>query len=545
MLSTSSRGSEESELSLKNLSQSYKGFALKTALYDLLATSNEKQVQGLLEQSIAISRESIRESMQEIIVGRYAEVNPHNALSRVTMMSEDVREQLMMKIFEEWSQTSLDDAVSRGKSLDGLEKLAALQGILLARDDLSESSLLEIANQFGLEEFAHDIVAAKGNRVSKDLPEIAWTTILNDSQQNLFQLGDLFQIAKEWIELEGLEALEKIHTSITDPRIGRPILMAAVHDISLKDPQSTFEQALALDGDLGNFYGTGNYLVTTVVETWATTEPKVVLEQVEALDPSALRSHLLNSVVKSWGNTNPQTLLDNVEVLPSNLQLLGTETAIVSTARSAPEEAARLLSTLNVGSRLVPIAHSIATNWSNLDPEAALDWVKTNPDIAMAQSALLPVVLGNLAKSNPQRAIELALKQPIDLNQEGMEVAVIKHLSDSDPQQAAVLLSKVRSNADKLSAYTSVGANLTRKGDVDQALTLANHLLKSEKHSYFVSVVDTWAITYPEDLYNSLNSLPTKELRSHAAAKVLAANQVLRMLTDAEVESMIETFLSD
>jgi len=540
-----SSSNDDSVPDLKNLSQAHSRFALKIKLYDLVAESNQKQVITFLEQSREITRDSIRESIQEIIIERLAVLNPKEALAQVTKLREDVDQYLTKMVFEEWSISDLESAISHAETLEGLRKVAALQGILRSRDDLNEGRRMEIAKALGLEQYALDITTHKDKLASFESPEMAWSALVNDTRQDLTQIKSLIQVAEAWIEREGLDALEKIQASITDPKIGRPVLTAVLHEIALRAPQATFDKALELDGDLGNFYGTGNYAITSVVQSWATAEPQAAFDHVASLEPSALRSHLQNSIIQSWGESNPQDLLANIDVLPGSVQVFGTETAIVSLARSAPKEAASLLSSVKLGNRLIPAAYSLVSSWSDQDADAALDWVKTNPSVEVALSELLPVVLGNLAKSDSERAMKIALQQPVEENRVSMEVSVITHLANSDPQQAASLLNQVREGTGKLSAYTSVGTKLIRDGDIQYAEKLAGNLTESERNTYYESIVDTWAMTRPEDLFHSLSSLPSKTIQSRAARGVLGANQLLRRLSDDEIESMIVDYLED
>ncbi len=541
-LGTSSASYIDGVPDLRELSQSRIGFALRAELHRLLAKSNEEQVLALLRQAVETPRASVRESMQELIVGRLAALNPKEALTRVTALPTDVHEHLTTVIFEEWSLSDLDGAVTRARSLDGLGKLAALRGILRSRDDLTLESRMEIAASLGLEHYVAELVDGKGISESNEFPEIAWYTIVNDSYQDIAQIGKLIRIAEEWTKLEGLDVLEEIITSINDSRVAAPILKSVLHEFMLDEPQATFNKALELDRnrDIGSLYGWDDYVATSVVRSWATVDPRAALDSVASLGSGSLRSLLQNTVIETWGRSNPEELLSNLDLFPEQLHVFGTESALVSIARAAPEEAARLLLGLNVGNRLIPIAHTIAKSWSNRDVHAALDWVRTSPQLLEAQSELLPVILGTLASSDPQRAIDIALQHP-----NGMEVNVITYLARSEPQQAAALLTHIREDAHKLTAYTSVGRSLIRSGEVDQSLKMAEDLEGSERTEYQHSIVGLWALTDPEDLYNKLDSLPNKEIRATAIVNISSVNQFRRVFSDEEMKSMVEKLGSE
>lgn len=514
------------------------GFLRNTALHLRLAQSNEKELMDLLSQATEISRKSVRQDITYLIMHRMSTLNPVGALRQVEEQQLDNRTALLALIFEEWSHSDLDAAIDHAKTLDSVSKLSALKGILRSRDGLTEEQHRAIAARLGIKHFSMDMLSRFSGRELDDAPDLTWNELANDAQTDLSQIGTLIGVAEDWIERDGLNAIEQIYSLTTDWAILMPVLSSALHNSTLADPQKTFEHALQLDFD------TGHFLVSAIVQSWATVDPQAALEAVTLVESNALQTELRDYVVRIWGRKEPHGLLGSMDSLPTNLRSSASQYALVSLSRSDPAAAARLLDDLNVGNKKLSIAHGIAKNWSDRDAQSALDWVLTNPQVAEMQQELLGVVLGNLVKQDADLAMDIALARPIEGDEKGLEATVVSYLAASDPRLAAQMLSRVRDGSTKATAYSSVGYHLIRTGDVDQALTLAEKLPAPEQTRYFKSVVHTWAMSEPDDLYGRLADLPTLEVKSRAASALIALNQFRKALTDDQIDAARE-FLTD
>ena len=523
---------------IHDLAQATNGFLRNTALHLRLAQSNEKELIGLLTQAAEISRNSVRHDLTYLIVHRMSTLDPILALRQVENLQLDDRSAFISLIFGEWAHRDLDSAIDHAQSLVAIDKLSALNGILRSRDDLPDDQHRAIATRLGIKHFSMHMLSRFSERKLVDSPELAWNELANDAQPDLSQVGTLIGVAEDWIQRDGLDAIEQIYSSITDWTILMPVLSSALHNSTLADPRKTFEHALQLDFD------TGHFLVTTVVQSWATVDPQAALDAVALVESSSLQTQLQDSIVRTWSRKDPLGLLDTLDYLPTKLQSSAREHAIVSLSRSSPAKAAQLLTDLNGGNKKLSIAHAVAMNWSNHDAQAALDWVLTNPQVAEMQQELLGVVLGNLVKQDADLAMDIALKRPIENDEKGLEATVISYLAASDPQLAARMLTRVRDGSTKDSAYTSVGSQLLRNGNVDQALSLAEKLSAPEQTRYFSSIVHTWALAEPGDLFGNLANLPSLEVKSRAASALIALNQFRKALTDDQVDAARE-FLTD
>ncbi|MYD46358.1 MAG: hypothetical protein F4W92_08405 [Gammaproteobacteria bacterium] len=513
-------------------------FVRNAALHRRLMQSTENELFEILTNTSNISRQSIRDDVQHLIVHRLATLNPKETLRQIENLQMGNQGTLVALIFGEWAIKDLDDAVNHAKTLETRKKFLALRGILRSRDDLADSQHRSIAAQLGVKHLTHDLLSRSDDDEIIESPDLKWLELANDAQMDLSQIERLTRIAENWIERDGLDALETIYASITDWQIRMPVLSTALHKTTLRDPQTTFEHVLQLDFDQGDF------LVSSVAQSWANVDPSGALGAVESVESEALRTQLQDLIVRTWASKNPNGLLASLNLLPASMRLSGTGHAVVAMSRTDPTSASKIFVEQYEGSNKLTIAQSLVRNWSDQDAQTALDWVLSTPLVAGLQKELLPIALGELVTSDPNKAIEIALTQPIENDQWGMEASVLGSLALSDPQRATQMLSRVREGPTKERAYSLVGSQLIRNGDVDQALTLVDDLSDEEQFRYLETIIDTWALTQPVHLLDRIDKLPNEDLKAQAAARMIAFEQYRKKLTDDQINAARE-FLSE
>lgn len=163
---------------LNAIAQLVSGFERDASIYTLVMNSNEKELYSILEQTHKITRKGLRASMQSIVIQRFASIDPKKALSHVNSLPENIHHSLVVEIFREWSQHEFDAAISHGQSLSDSRKLAAVQGILRARDDLSEDLQREIARSTGLGGHSINLIVQSSIYGPIESPKDAWQSIL-------------------------------------------------------------------------------------------------------------------------------------------------------------------------------------------------------------------------------------------------------------------------------------------------------------------------------------------------------------------------------
>ena len=509
-------------------------FVRNAALHQRFMQSNENDLLEILANTSNISRQSIRDDVQHLIVHRLATLNPKETLGQIENLQIANQSTLVALIFGEWAIKNLDDAINHAKTLETRKRFLALRGILRSRDDLSDSQHRSIAAQLGVKHLTHDLLSRSDDYEIIESPDLKWLELASDAQMDLSQIDTFTRIAENWIERDGLEVLEDIYESITDWQIRMPVLSTALHQATLRDPQATFDHVLQLDFDQGDF------LISSVVHSWANVDPSGALDAVVSVESEALRTQLQDSIARTWASKDPNGFLTSLDLLPAGMRMSGMGHAVVAMSRMDPANASRIFVDQYTGSKKLTIAQSLVRNWSGQDAQTALDWVLTTPHVAGLQKELLPIALGELVTSDPNKAIEIALAQPIENDQWGMEATVVGSLALSDPERATQMLSRVRDGPTKERAYSLVGSQLIRNGDVDQALTLVDDLSDEEQIRYLKTIIDTWALTHPVHLLDRIDKLPNEDIKAQAAARMIAFEQYRKKLTDDQINAARE-----
>lgn len=523
--------------SLIDVSRLASEFEQSAALYPLLLGADRQGLLEYIEQSKEISPPALQHSMQESIFQRLATVDGDAALAQAKKFPKHQQDPLIRAIFMEWSNTDLDKTVKAAKSLDGPQQIAALQGILQSRTDLSEGLRREIARDLGNEQIAIEMIGQLRAMELMDNPETAWFAMVSDTNQEVAQPGLLIQIGNAWVRQQGLSVLGKISESLTDWRTRSTVVGSLIRSATLANPQDALNQALRMQSHEGEW-------APIVAREWARSEPRTAFDAVTNVSPSGLRRTLQESVVRSWAQNDPHMLLEDLSLLPKSLQDLATEQAILSIAKNEPLEAVDLMASVEDDSSRHMIAYSVVSSWSNLDPVAAVNWVLSNPDLERMRYELLAVVFRNLALENPQLAMELALKQPIEQHQRGLEATVIGRLAQVDLEHALALLSQVRQGQTQIAAFMSVGSQLVRNNDMDRALKLGEQLGAEWRDSYYQSIMSTWANMDPEGLLATLDKLPSAATKSKAALSLARSNQFRKILTTDQI-AYAKTYLTE
>lgn len=533
---SASWGNDKFDSELDRIAKMKGQFTRTAALHQLLATSDEYRLTDLLAQSTRVKPEILQVRLQRPIVQRLTMIDPIRALEAIKSLPFHHRDSLTRTVFGEWSETSLDQSVAYAKNLNETEKYAALQGILHSRFDLSEEIRREIASEVGNEGVADEVFESESFWSQVENPQQAWYELVEERDQSVDNLGNLIRVADAWVRRSGWGVLSQISSSIDDTSRRISVVTSVVLNAARRDPSGTVTQLLSMNEQVAKS------AAPRAIRVWAKSDPQSALSAASSVDSGSLRRTLEQSVISVWASRDPNELLASIDSLPENIIDLAEEKAVRAIARSAPAEAARLLEALDMQPKRSGIANAIASSWSKTDTSAAVDWVLNTPNLESIQRQLLTTVLGHLAKSDSDRAMELALQQPEGM---GLEATVVSRLASVNPLKALDWLSLIRDSDNAYSAFTSVGLELLKIGKAQRAVKLAEELSREFRHAYYQSLFNEWAKNDPEDLLASIEKLPTNAAKSTAAFELAMQSRFKSgLLSDEQIE-YAKTFLRD
>ena len=510
--------------------------ARTAALVKGVQNSNANQLLQLLSQSKSMQAGAWQSEVQNTIIQRLAMLDPIEALAEAGTFSESRQQSLIPIVYREWSVSNLDQAVDHAQDFSDDLKKRVIESIVLSRTDLSTDQIRTIARNLAHESIAVRLLREQSGLEAIKNPHRELKTFLDQNARSLDDLSgpqsEMFtQLVIARVLRDGVEAFEEIEKSMSMSHTQKQGLLFGVGlDLGKINPELALQ--LAVNAGSVGFGG----LAFLIVGNWANSDPVTALDAVSTLEGPSARQLLQSRIMDSWATKNSIELLDASRSMPENLKVIGQEIALLAMARSSPERALSFMGEIADKDVRDRIANGIASSWARLDSEAALRWIE-NDDALSSKDDLRQAVVNSLARINPQSAIATALELPPDEFGIGLEASAIRTLIHQDIDLAIELLPLARDNKTKSQAYDSVMSTLLySQNDFRQAFDLFIQLVEDvgipEKGLF------TLAWNRPEELFQSLNELPTEELKKQAAHDLLYNHESSGLFTVEQLKHL-------
>ncbi|MXW54734.1 MAG: hypothetical protein F4X44_02390 [Gammaproteobacteria bacterium] len=98
------------------------------------------------------------------------------------------------------------------------------------------------------------------------------------------------------------------------------------------------------------------------------------------------------------------------------------------------------------------------------------------------------------------------------------------------------MLPQVSKSPTAVVAVRELTAELIHNGGVDEAVDMVPQLPEPKRSDFYTGLFPAWAGIDPSGLLNSMNRLPSKEVKSKAERRIVAINRSSWILTDEQVE---------
>ena len=522
-------------------------FERTLTLNRLLKNATVEILQAYVEQSKSISAIHWRNTVQQAIFQRLASFNPKVALEQIDEMPIESQQPLIQTIFQEWSLANLDPAIEQATQLDNKNKLSALNGILMSMEHLTLEERRAIARRLGNEWVAVEkIELEKGLELFED-PEREWNHFLSSNDNNLNGLDKaqskmLVYIATAWIARDGIEVFAKIRESFPNQYPLLETVSSIVNKLFPHHPQAALEIAAHVDGVS---YWHREKIVREILKPWAEIAPQEALEAVNRVEGPYLRRLFQSLVFETWAVQDAKTLWGMTNNLPADLQGMAQEQALIAMAKTTPTDAVELLSEISDQYFYQNVLEGITIQWTQHDVFGVLNWIESDELVGTAQERLTKKVIAELSKTDPELAFQTALKYPPDSNEEGMEAQVIQSLAfGGDIDKALSLLQQTRKGKTRTQAYGSiidalllVDEETQRSHDAVDLFIQAVTVDSVEKFGFMLLNLSTRA---PLILFDSLDDLPSKELKRIVAISLLTQNKDNGMFTEDQLAQLRE-----
>lgn len=515
-------------------------FARDATLFYQTNRSSREDLIGQLSQSFKIDSKSDRLAAQAIILRKLTSIDPQEALDQLELLNTVGSDSLLAAVFYEWSHSDFVSAANEASQLPAPKRTLVLKEILRARDDLPESNRLDLARSFGSEDLVLEIATeTEVSRLVDEDPQLAWEFAIGDDVDDFVQIELLVGIAEEWKEREGFSVLSQISETLAGyERSG--ILKHVVTALSKSNHEEALSYAQGMPPD--SWYT----VCWTIASSWARSNPEAAFSFVSQIGDGSLRSTLQHSVVNSWATSDPHGILEAEKSLPKDLFQMGLASAFRSIADQDVDEAIRLMQSMegSVASTF-SIAQTIVFHWPDSDPEGALEWVDSLAALDTSQKrGLVQEALKHLVLVDPKKAFEIARQRVAKDGELDIESRLVRELVGRQYVDVAISMLPLVSDSARLSCFQYVASGLVEADRPEEAFELASQLPESEKANYIGRVAFSWARSKPLELVESMDSLPSNDAQSTAAAEILKQNNRMPILDDDQVKYMA-TFLNE
>ena len=502
-------------------------FDRNVALNYLLARSDESGVKQLIEESKSIDHISQRLNTLTDIFARFAAINPHETLTHINQFGPSLQQGFIYSIFREWSHSDLDAAVEAAKGLSAARREFAIEAILNTRDDLSAEKLSDLAeNLVGKQSLGLVTLRSRAQSIAAD-PRAAWAEVVKNPATDENSLTKIMEVAFSWVHLEGTTALAEINDSLTDSRTRGTVLGMLVQYFGKSDPENilSFLEEIPQKDETKR-------LVTGLFRSWAETDAQAAFTSATDFDHENSTHKNREAVLRVWASRDPQAVLDLVDSLPPELVNSSLERAIASIAMENPTRAIAHLEDIENAPLKRKLTESVSKRWAEIDPKAAADWILSQPH-RVANNKIKSSTVAKLVQKDLDLALKLAAAQQLNLAIQ-MELAIVRSIAETDIDKAIDVLPRITS-ANRVDSAARIGFILIRN-DPQRAIDLGESLKENQRAGYFAQLISRWASREPFGLIGVLGDLPSKQMASNAAIRIIQQNWSSGDLTDAQLD---------
>ncbi len=512
----------------------------RIALYQMLENKNGEQIAELIGRSLTFDSSESLFSTQRILFAELAQVEPEVALELIWETERIRWGTLLDEVAIHWGLTAPREALKEFAALKEPWRGRATRTVFDHQQSLNETELAELAGSLDITEqfllWKYEIELAG----VIDEPRKAFDLTLKADISYLDKSKMLTLITNRWIERTGTDDISaKLNLVFEVFGDTRGLWAPVVTEITKNDPSFVWEQLTTMSLEIQKRFS------GSIFGEWAAIDPNAAIQVLQNREFMAQMEFYRYSFIRSWVDAVADKFLEHIELLPEADKILAIRMAVENLAHSSPpNDVLELLGQLKSrGLNTLEATDSFVKIWSRKDLLAALEWVLQNKEQGRYDGQyMLGDVLEQLALSDPERAMKIALEQPEESSLDVNVVMKLLRLGEFD--KALTLAPKVRKKRWYGSIYHNVAYSLVGAGRTDEALALAEKVEESERTRFYQNLVFPWLYSDPDSLLEQLSHLETAEVRTIFAAEVLKNHESFHYLTEKESE-FVRTFIPD
>ena len=513
-------------------------FDQSVSLYALLANAEEADLNRYIGASSAISSINQRAAALSIILGRYAAINPKEALKRtlvIKQLSFAEKSIVIRAIFNEWTVQDLDGAVSAMRNLPQQLRFIAAAAVLWRSDFLSPDQRIQLVHEINLNEtWVANAIASIRSDVARDDPRSAFYSSIRETGLTHDQYTELLGIVRRWFERDGIAIVPEIYESLPNVNVRNYVLKGLVrHAIGTRLAEPT--EVLNIVTEIPD---TSDAKLATEVAfgTWSNYAPKQAFEASFEFGDHLVTPRFRATLLRTWAVKDPEALFANASGLPDTYRDTAVIQALGRMSTEKPDMAIRYARGLETRPLRILARDEILTRWSSVDAKSAFEWLMNDGfDGSHARS---PSIWRNIFAKYLQQDLEAAMT--FADNYEGtlrnkLIANVAEYLINVDVDRAIAYIPNVEDWRQSL-LREQIGRR-TVLYDQEWAMTYGATIEERAQRSYFDAVINEWAYRDLVSLTENIKLVPPK-FRPMAAKEILGWNEEKGYLSDHQITQL-------
>ena len=537
------------------------------AVYSYVADLPSKAVESTLKGVTQNTRQKlsfrVKNELQIALLQRLTKEKPNVALEFALDSADENRKKFVKTVFDSWSMVDLEAVITHAKDLNWSDRNQAMESIVRANLEMPLDSLRDISERLNLDKKrAVEYYQLVANVELIEDPKTAWYGLAEMSKQDIVSFSDnynglLSRLAIQWFKQDGFAVLDEIHEVPKEVYYTGYSFGAILKFFAQESPRLAFEYLL----DRPKYQDT----LEAVLLIWFKQDRSAAIKAVEEIGSNDVRYDLQYELAWYWASLEPRYILQNLDDIPEDVRDVAAGVGVATIAHSSLHEAGAYAMQIEDSSLRTLVVRQLLPIWSEQEPHTLLDWILKDSSNTGLIDEIREQLVYNTLESDPVRAFKLARDHPIvdwergwggrisrsqlmipsDTPAVGLEAQIFDDISRIDLDLARELLVDVREGITKRVAMLQVGRALRYRGDVQEAIDLAQEFPETEKDWYFSLIIYDWIDGDPSGLADEISTFPTVDLRSTVAHRLLRWNRRYDKLTDKQIESLEKHLTED
>ncbi|MCY4127798.1 MAG: hypothetical protein OXG15_01020 [Gammaproteobacteria bacterium] len=521
--------------SILDLSRFASDFDQSASLYAFLANAEEEDLIRYISDSSAISSINQRVDALSIIFGRYTAINPHEALKRALALKQlTLREKsnVIRAIFNEWTVQDSDRAVAAMKSLPHQFRFPAAVAVHWRSDFLSVDQRIQLAQQIDLNEtWVANAIASIRSDAARGDPRTAFYDYIRKTSPSQDTHLELFGIARNWFELDGIAVLPEIYKSLPSIDARKYVLQGLVrHAIGTRLAQPA--TVLGVVAEIPNTQD-ARRAAEHAFRSWSEYDPKQSFEASIEFGDHLVTPRFRATLLQIWAAKDPEALLRNASALPRKYQDAAVVKGLGQLSIDTPDVAIRYARSLDTRPLRILARDEILTQWSSVDAKSAFEWLMDDGFDGSHRSN--PSIWSDIFAKFLEQDVEAARTYAENYDgslRNSLTESVARYLIHSDVERAIKYLPNLEDWRQSW-LREHVGRKLVTV-NANRAISYGVSLPKEFQRRYFTDVINEWAYRDLVNLTENIQLVPS-EFRSIAAKEILGWNEERGYLSDHQI----------